>query len=354
MADVLVVEDDFLTRNNLTELLQRSGYKVFSAESGEEALKLLQKLNPEIIISDIMMPGIDGYELLRRVNAEENENHIPFIFLTARTELSDFRQGMLAGVDDFITKPFKAQDLLKSVETRLKKKEKSERKIVQFKNCVACNISHEFRTPLIPIIGYSQLLTDNYLHLEADEVREISLKINSAGNWMLRLVEKFLLLVELDEADSIVENSYCNTTEVIHACARRVASSNARLEDLFISLKPAAAVSLPQQDLERIVTELLENAFRFSKNGSPIEISSHSTQDYFILTIRDSGIGMSHLQLKTVSSFLQFNRQGMHKAGLGLGLAIVKKLAEKYGLSINIESQPGEFTQVSLRLPLIL
>lgn len=351
MADILIAEDDFSTRSNLIQLLEKSGYTVLAASSGEEALEILERETPDLIISDVMMPGIDGYELLRRVNEEEKGDFIPFIFLTARTEMSDFREGMLSGGDDFITKPFKAHDLLKSIETRLKKKEKSERKLKQFKNNITRNISHEFRTPLVPIIGYSQMIKDNYWHLGPDEVQEMTRKINSSGSWMLKLIEKFLLLVELEEDTEDLKDAYCHTVDVIHSCAERAAQANGRGEDLLINLKPAA-VSLKQEDLERIMTELLENAFRYSRAGSQVEITSCSGEGFNFLTIKDSGQGMSTEELKNISSFFQFSRQGMHQAGLGLGLAIVKKLAEKNKVGVNIESEPGGFTSVTLKLPL--
>ncbi|HEX2866242.1 MAG TPA: response regulator [Ignavibacteriales bacterium] len=351
MADVLIVEDDFSTRSNLIQLLEKSGHTILAAASGEEALDLLEKEMPDLIISDIMMPGIDGYELLRRVNGEESRDLIPFIFLTARTEISDYREGMLSGGDDFITKPFKAHDLLRSIETRLKKKEKSERKISQFKNNITRNVSHEFRTPLVPIIGYSQMIKENYWHLGPDEVLEMIGKINSSGSWMLKLIEKFLLLVELEGDTENHTATFCHTFEIIHQCAEQVAQANGRPDDLQVNLK-SAAVSLKEQDLKRIAAELLENAFRFSGAGSPVVITSQSAEGFYFLTIKDSGQGISSEELKNISSFFQVSRQGVHQAGLGLGLAIVKKLAEKNKIEVSIESEPGRFTCVTLKLPL--
>ncbi|HEX2961116.1 MAG TPA: response regulator, partial [Ignavibacteriales bacterium] len=170
MADVLVVEDDFSTRKNLVQLLQKSGYGVLAAKCGEEALDIMQKGTPKLIISDIMMPGIDGYELFKLVNREENEDYIPFIFLSARSEVSDIRYGMEHGADDYLIKPFTAHDLLRSVEIRLNREKRYLGKIEQFKNRVTRNLSHEFRTPLVPIIGYSQMIKENYRQLEPSEI----------------------------------------------------------------------------------------------------------------------------------------------------------------------------------------
>ncbi|MGE5352648.1 MAG: response regulator [Acidobacteriota bacterium] len=352
MAGILVVEDDLSTRSNLIQLLERSGYSVLSAQSAEIALEMMENETPDLIISDIMMPGMDGYEFLRRVNGDNSPDHIPFIFLTARSEISDYRQGMLAGGDDYITKPFKAHDLLRSVEVRLKKKEKSERKLEEFKSSITHNISHEFRTPLVPIIGYSQMIKENYWHLGPAEVLEMTEEIQSSGSWMLKMIEKFLLLLELEESSSAEMNeNFCHALEVVHELTEHIASLNNRTDDLHLNLK-AAKVALERRDLERIITELLENSFRFSSAGSPVEIISYSDECFHVITVKDSGKGMSPDQLKKISAFFQFSRQGGHHAGLGLGLAIVKKLADKNRASLSIESAPGLYTKIVLKLPL--
>ncbi|HEX2866772.1 MAG TPA: response regulator [Ignavibacteriales bacterium] len=351
MADVLVVEDSLSTLNNIVNLLKKSGYKVFSAENGIEALELIGNNTPDLIISDIMMPAMDGFELFRRVNSDDKDDYIPFIFLTAKTELSDYREGMLAGADDYITKPFKARDLLLSVETRLKKRAKILQKIENFKNSIARNISHEFRTPLVPIIGYSQLINENYWQMQPDEILEMTEKINSSGSWLLGLIEKFLLLVELEENNSPKTADKSSLMEIMTECITRASSVSKRKEDFILNISDAL-LALPAAELARMITEVLENSLRFSNPGSPIEIVSSLAGDSHVVTITDYGKGMTPDQIKYLSSFLQFSRQGMHRAGLGFGLAIVKKIAEKSGADVSIESELGMYTKVRLRLPL--
>jgi signal transduction histidine kinase len=350
MADVLVVEDDISTRKNLVQLLRKSGYDVLAAECGEEALGIMQKETPDLIISDIMMPGMDGYELLRLVNRDENEDYIPFIFLSARSEISDIRFGMQQGAEDYLIKPFTANDLLRSVEIRLNRKKRSHGKIEHFKNSIMRNLSHEFRTPLVPIIGYSQMIKDNYGQLQPSEVLEMAEKINSSGSWMLKMIEKFLLLVELEENKDGNEKNIASVKEAFDKCFAQVTSSMPCPRDLLVNFEDAN-VNVPENELEIILRELLENAVKFSNPGSPIEISSRTEDGKYIVTVSDFGKGMTPEQVDSLSFFMQFNRQGMHRAGLGLGLAIVRKLAEKNGISVGIESQLGLFTKVSLSFP---
>ncbi|MGE5497437.1 MAG: response regulator [Syntrophothermus sp.] len=347
MADVLVVEDDFSTRKNLVQLLQKSGYGVLAAKCGEEALDIMQKGTPKLIISDIMMPGIDGYELFKLVNREENEDYIPFIFLSARSEVSDIRYGMEHGADDYLTKPFTAHDLLRSVEIRLNREKRYLGKIEQFKNRVTRNLSHEFRTPLVPIIGYSQMIKENYRQLEPSEILEMAETINSSGSWMLKMIEKFLMLAELEENKNRNGKNIASIKEAVIKCSAQVTSALKCPEHLITNIEEAN-VNIPESELKIILNELLENAVKFSNPGSPIEISSKTEEDKCILTVSDFGKGMTPEQVDSLSSFMQFNRQGMHRAGLGLGLAIVNKIAEKNGIGVRIESQLGLFTKISL------
>ena len=120
---ILVIEDDHTVRTNIKLLLEEEGYKVFCTATGEEGITLALEILPCLIICDVMMPGIDGYEVLRRLSVPKETTCIPFIFLTAKVEKENLRLGMQLGADDYIFKPFKADDLINAVSTRLKKYE---------------------------------------------------------------------------------------------------------------------------------------------------------------------------------------------------------------------------------------
>lgn len=129
---ILVVEDEENLRNSLNELLHFNKYKVTTAENGADALNLLATgLNPDIIISDIIMPVMSGIEFLKNVQAEDSMRHIPFIFLTARAELEEIRTGMGLGADDYITKPVKYEDLMAAIDLRIRKKQSLVNNITQ-------------------------------------------------------------------------------------------------------------------------------------------------------------------------------------------------------------------------------
>lgn len=121
MENILLIEDEQILSNNLKIILEEEGYKVTQAFNGIEGLKQAHEKKPDLIISDIMMPGIDGYQLLEIISSDETINHIPFIFLTAKAEMENLRAGMRLGADDYLTKPIRAADLLTAIQVRLQK-----------------------------------------------------------------------------------------------------------------------------------------------------------------------------------------------------------------------------------------
>jgi DNA-binding response OmpR family regulator len=121
MKSVLVIDDNKDIRDNTAEILDLAGYKTFTAENGKKGVDVALKEKPDVIVCDIMMPELDGYGVLHLLRKNSETQYIPFIFLTAKTERSDFRKGMEMGADDYITKPFEDIELLNAIEIRLKK-----------------------------------------------------------------------------------------------------------------------------------------------------------------------------------------------------------------------------------------
>jgi DNA-binding LytR/AlgR family response regulator len=123
LKKILIIEDEKQLLNNISILLNSEGYTVITSYNGFEGIKLAKEHTPDLIICDIMMPGIDGYEVLRELSNDKNTSSIPFIFLTAKVERNDLRKGMNLGADDYIFKPFKSDELIKAIQTRLNKLE---------------------------------------------------------------------------------------------------------------------------------------------------------------------------------------------------------------------------------------
>jgi len=129
MKKILVIEDNAEVRENLEEILELSGYEVLTAEDGKLGVEIALKEMPDLVLCDVMMPRLDGFGVLNILSKKSSTADIPFVFLTAKTEKSDFRRGMNLGADDYVTKPFYKDELLTVIETRLRKSEQIRKKI---------------------------------------------------------------------------------------------------------------------------------------------------------------------------------------------------------------------------------
>lgn len=175
MKKILVIEDDNMIKNGVKELLTTVGYNVFSADDGKEGIKIAKEILPDLIVCDIMMPGLNGYEVLKKLNDDKKTSLIPFIFLTAKAEMKDLRIGMELGADDYIVKPFESKTLLNAIDVRLSKKEKN-RKTPPKNFLKAGNKAKKKLT------GEDRIFVENSGKLEFIKVKEI-VSIVSLGNY---------------------------------------------------------------------------------------------------------------------------------------------------------------------------
>ena len=176
MGLLLIVEDDQAILDGVAIALEAAGYVVMKAINGEDALAQLEKATPDLILSDIMMPVMDGFDFYRALRANSEWELVPFVFITARGDPDQIREGMLLGVDDYLPKPFDTDDVLKVVDTRLRRaidiREASQREVHMLKGRILRLLNHELRTPMTQIRGYVQLAALEGPELEYDTLAE--------------------------------------------------------------------------------------------------------------------------------------------------------------------------------------
>jgi len=188
MNKILVVEDDSQLRANICELLENENHIVDYAGNGAIGLEKARKSFPDLIISDIMMPKLNGFELIKELMKDNDTASIPFIFLTAKVEIENFREGMTLGADDYLFKPFNILDLLNAIEMRLKKKQLINIKVRDIQEQVSRKIPHELRTPLVPILGLSEMIEEENI----EGIKEMAKIIKSNGKKLHPKIEKFI------------------------------------------------------------------------------------------------------------------------------------------------------------------
>jgi two-component system, sensor histidine kinase and response regulator len=361
VVKILVIEDEEAIRENILELLEAEDFEGIGAINGTAGIKLAIAQIPDLILCDMMMPEIDGHGVLKALRSEPITATIPFIFLTAKADKSDIRAGMEMGADDYITKPCTPQELLKAIAIRLEKQKtisiKSQKTLDELRTNISMSLPHELRTPLNAILGFSELIMSEYQVFEQAEILEMIGQINTSGHRLYRLIQNFLLYAELEIAATNPElllemrsSEFSCVKSLLTQKAMQQAKQVNRTNDLQLSLHDSS-VSIDSMRLAKIVEELLDNAFKFSSEGTPVILSSLVENQTFILSVKDRGRGMTPDQIAKLEAYRQFDRKLYQQAGLGLGLAIVQRLAELHGGKFKIESLPQEETIVSISLP---
>jgi signal transduction histidine kinase len=340
----------------IEDLLIEENYEVITAENGKQGIKYAKEQLPDLIISDILMPDIDGYAVFSELQKEVVTCRIPFIFLTARADVDDIRYGMNLGADDYLTKPYKADDLITSVNSRLSKRKYIDKKFESFRSNIAKSVPHEFRTPLVTILGLSQLILDNEDQLGRKELLEMVAKINKAGSNLNKMIGKFLLFSELDiirnDKDTLSDFSFSKTNLTkgeVHFFVKPIIIENGREDDININIEEANVV-ISQDHLKLIIEELVNNACKFSGIGSRITIESYLQNENYIIEVKDQGVGMTVEQIKQVGAMQQFDRNKYFQGGLGMGLVLIKKILSLYNGEMTLTSEKDHFTTVRISL----
>lgn len=358
MPTILVVEDDVEIREVLQDLLTYHGYKCILASNGADALEKVGIDRPDLVISDIMMPEIDGYELLERFQKQPELTNIPFIFLSAKVEVRDLRKGLLLGVDDYVTKPFHGQELVDTIKNRLEKNKKIRAEYEKIQKSIALYVPHELRTPLVSIMGYADLLLSEFNEIDSESAIEMISHIQGSAMRLNETIEKFLIYSELvlengekSAPSSEKGNVLINEHAIIEIISDKLIKYE-RNNDLRVEVE-SSELNLNRSHFQFMINQLADNAFKFSKRGSSVKIFGIKDGENYRLSFNDCGIGMTKEQIHSISAFNQHERFRRQQEGNGLGLVTIKKILELNKRGMKIFSEPDKFTKVVINLPIL-
>lgn len=355
MYSILVVEDEFNIRENLQELLEAEGFEVYTAADGAEGFNTAKAKTPDLILSDVRMPKVDGIQFLTKLQNDPETAAIPLIFLSAKVEIDDIRKGMVSGADDYIPKPFKAEDVLQAINARLKKKKNYQNIIEELRNSFIKNVPHELRTPLISILGFSELVENDFESLTQEEIKDMAHTINKSGKRLHRRIEKLIeygYLLSLNENITDIKKLTSVDDEFYPALFSQKAKDFERENDVKITFENAT-LQIEDNLFQPMISELLENALKFSKPGTPIKIIGSIKENIYLIEIEDSGIGLDIKRIEEADIFNKLDRNFENREGLGLGLAIVKRIAEIRKINFGIDSKPEDYTKITLSIPIV-
>ena len=379
MSSILVVDDEpdnfDVIEVLLNERVNEHNFTLHYASGGEDAIANLEMFQPDLILLDVMMPGINGIEVCRQIKAMSAWKAVPIIMVTALSTKEDLARCLEVGADDFISKPVNGLELRARVKSMLRIKQQydliktlsnlQENTISLLQNnldelcgSLVSTLPHELNTPLNGVFGVIDILVQEHQDMTTEEVQELLEIAHQSAQRLEKLTKRFLQYARLEllsnnPKTTPIENvtSKVSTQILIENAIKAQAESCNRLSDVVCDLEDVE-VSIVDRDFLSIVNELLENALKFSQPNTPILINSQLKNGKFYLAISDRGRGMMAEQIAKIGAFTQFERKTYEQQGIGLGLKIVKKITELYGGEFLVSSFYHQGTTVSIELPL--
>jgi len=358
MKTILLVDDDSQVRAMFGLALRRSGYHVLEAGSGTDGLRMARQHLPDLILSDIHMPGGDGSTLLHDIRHDPELRSKQVVLMTGRPDLATPRKGMEEGADDFLVKPVSLEALRSCIDARFKRASINWRvedeMLARLRSSVPTQLPHEFFTPLAGIIGLIEILQSDATSFSREEVGDIYNDIHQSALRLHRTLRNYLLILDLQNAPAetpaspvapltaqeVEKNIQAGVEEALRLNKQRREDLSFRLNPCSISVKPA--------DLSHIVEELVDNAFKFSRLGTPVVMELTTAG---LLSVTDEGRGMTAEEIKRIGAFQQFDRKKNEQQGLGLGLVLVQKLTALSNAKFSLTSESGKGTQVQISFP---
>lgn len=345
---VFIVDENETNIEILREYLEEH-YVLEEAHSGEEALQKAPHFQPALILLDITMPGIEGYEVCRQMRATPALRHVKIIIISARTMLSERLEGYAAGADDYITKPFDEEELLAKVRVYLRLQYAEE--MDQLKSDLLTLLSHETRTPLTSIISPVEILLAND-DVELEQRRLLLNMVDQSAKKLQRLFEKVLMLSELKSGKTHFQWQQGDLSElvkkVIDNLVTLITERNVHIAQRFSS---TVQTTFDHEKMQFVIHAILENAVQFSASGDSIDVSVSTDTDQHCISITNHGEGIDPLFLSQVFDEFSHRDVDHHSQGHGLSLAIAQHIVKMHQGVIDVVSSPDRGTTFTVRLP---
>ena len=371
-STILVADDDQPNVRLVESILKTNGYAVIRAYDGDEALRLVAEQRPDLLLLDVMMPNLSGFEVCRRLRERHETRLLPIIMITALNALEDKVQGLDLGADDFLSKPINRTELLAKVRSILRvralqeeierqKKEleaaNSELLVIQrFKESMTQMVVHDLKNPLAAIMGNIQLMQLQRAQMTAPRLGELLQRTQDSARQMARMIQNILEVAKLEENKMPLRRQPVDLARVVaEQCADLLSVSTrdgVRLESVVPENLPP--VDADPELVGRILANLLSNAFKHTPNGGRIVVGAHQEGEEIVTTVTDDGEGIPEdLQPHIFEKFVAGESEDRHRRTYdsGLGLTFCRLAVQAHGGRIWVKSQPGEGTTVHVALP---
>jgi signal transduction histidine kinase len=362
---ILVVDDDRMNVKIIGGILRHEGYDLAEAGSGEQALEVYSSFHPNLVLLDVMMPGIDGFTTCRTLKKTYGDACAPVIFVTAKSEAEDVVMGFDAGGVDYLTKPFRPKEVVARIRTHLSNQQLVEQQKLLVDQLSKANAAkdrflgmcaHDLRNPLSSIRGLAELMDENAIGILSPEQREIIQTIHGASQSMLQLVNELLDVATIEAGHLKLAKVPTSVAEIVersvHLNNIEAVKKNTRIEMVRTANDPV--VEVDRNKIRQVVDNLINNAVKYSPRGSVITVLVHSSDSVAGFAVRDNGPGIPESERHKL--FKDYGRLSAEPTGgeksTGLGLAICRKIVEAHNGTIGFENIPGRGCEFVVSLPL--
>lgn len=351
---VLVVDDVPTNVMLVQAILKKEGYTLLTTDSGAKALRIAQERHPNLILLDIMMPEMDGYEVLQHLKSNPETNNIPVIIMSALSDMQSIVKGYQLGATEYVTKPFQREELVKRVAHRyelfsIKRIKQELENTIESRDTLYSVIAHDLRSPL----GSLKMMNNAILMMVdknqvSDEVYEMLQMMNKTSEEIFQLLDNLLKWAKnrLNKQNiyrqQVDINSIVNSTAEIFIPMATQKGISIMLEGLDKELMGSTDIDM----VKTIVRNLISNAVKFSYEKGLITVSTKTDGDFVVVSVKDSGKGIKKEdQGKLLRSNTHFTSYGTNnEKGSGLGLMLCKDFVEQLGGKLWFDSEEGKGT----------
>jgi len=360
---VLVVDDEAVNRELLCDLLEIHGYESTEAEDGESALAQVAACAPDTILLDVMMPGLDGFEVCRRLKAEPDTAAIPVLLVTALSGRDNRLKGIEAGANDFLTKPIDAQDVvlrvrnavrLKGLYDQVRDNYEQLRKLEQLRDNLTHMIVHDMRSPLTGLAGHLQLLEMGAGNRLDEEDKEDLQNALTAANMLTDMVSSLLDVSRLEAGEMPLNSGMIALPDVVTEALGTLGALVRKCRIAWEPLSSPVQAFCDPEVTRRIVANLVANSLKFTPGGGEVLVTVSCGDGVARIDVRDNGPGIPpEFREKIFEKFGQVSiRNTGTKYSTGLGLTFCKLATEAQGGAIGVDSVLGEGSTFWFTLPL--
>jgi two-component system sensor histidine kinase/response regulator len=344
----LILENNPINAELLVEILGQIGIESYVLHSPETLFAVLEEDNFDLIFIDVVMPFMNGYEILESLSQNPLSQNIPVIFLSAMSDTKNIVKGLELGCYDYITKPYRAEELQAKIKNIIKLKQLQDER-----DCFIETLTHDLKTPVRSEIKAMELLLKGHFGTLNPSQFEVLEEILNSSNYMFFMLDSILSKYKIDKNKVNLLPTEFSLNELIQDCIKevRILFENKKQNISICFENKQEKINADYVAIKKTILNLLSNAIKFSPENSNIEIKVFDNAEEVDISFIDNGIGIANNDLKNIFEYQTKNKKRFKQVGSGLGLYISKKIIEMHGGNIIVQSNQGKGSNFTISLP---